>query len=63
MGQVYYGIRLYSRLLAGAFGANYRRRPHAKNAKAQRTPREEGGKERIINCEIIVNRMNLDVQR
>jgi 23S rRNA (adenine2503-C2)-methyltransferase len=34
-----------------------------KGARAQRTPREEGVEERIIICEIIVNRMNLKVQR
>jgi hypothetical protein len=50
-------------LLAGAFGAIYRRRPHAKGAKAPSTPRgkKEGG--RVIVSEIIVNRMNLEIQR
>jgi len=52
------GLALGRRLLAGACGTNYRRRPHAKNAKG-----EEGRRERVIVCEIIVNRMNLEVQR
>jgi len=48
------------RLLAGAFGAISRRRPHAKDAKAQRAPREEG--RRIVVHQIIIeNKMNLEI--
>jgi hypothetical protein len=53
--------KFWNEEVASAYGTNYRRRSHAKDAKPPRAQREENGDECVVS-QIIVNKINFDIK-